>query len=122
MSEDAARAVMDAHLKALNARDRDALSATLHFPHYRLASGRMQVWETAETYLDDFFARAGDGWDHSRWDSIEVIAEGAGKVHLDVRFTRFKANGEPLGHFRSLWVIAEQDGKWAAILRSSFAA
>ena len=125
MSEDAAveaaRSVMDAHLVALNARDREALAATLHFPHYRLASGRMQVWETSERYLDDFFARAGDGWDHSRWDSIEVIAASPGKVHLDVRFTRFKADGEPLGQFRSLWVIAEQDGRWAAALRSSFA-
>jgi hypothetical protein len=43
-------------------------------------------------------------------------------VHLDVRFTRYRADGSALGSFRSLWVIARLGGKWAAQLRSSFAA
>ncbi len=38
--EAAARAVVEAHIAALNARDPDALAVTLHFPHYRLAAGR----------------------------------------------------------------------------------
>ena len=43
--EDVARAiaVLDEHMAALNARDNARLTATLHFPHYRLAGGRMQV-------------------------------------------------------------------------------
>jgi len=119
---DAAMAVMAAHIAGLNARDNDAIADSLHFPHYRLASGRMQVWETKESYLDDFYARAGDGWSRSQWDSLDVVAAAADKVHLDVRFTRFDGEGAAMGHFRSLWVITREDGRWAAKLRSSFAA
>ena len=118
----AAKAVMAAHIAGLNARDNNAIAHSLHFPHYRLASGRMQVWETKESYLDDFYARAGDGWSRSHWDSLDVMAAAEDKVHLDVRFTRFNEEGAAMGHFRSLWVITREDGRWAAKLRSSFAA
>ncbi len=119
---DAAMAVLDAHMAALNARDAAALARTLHFPHYRLANGRMQVWETPESYFADFLARAGDGWDHSAWDTRAVIAAGPEKVHLDVQFTRYRGDGSALGTFRSLWIVARLDGVWAAQTRSSFAA
>lgn len=117
----AALTVMDNHIAALNARDEVALADTLHFPHYRLTQGRMQIWETPDEYFAGFIARAGDGWDHSAWDSRDLIAGGADKVHLDVRFTRYRADGSALGQFRSLWIIACIDGKWAAQMRSSFA-
>ena len=38
----AALAVLDRFMGALNEGDEKALLATLHFPHYRLAGGRMQ--------------------------------------------------------------------------------
>ena len=127
MSDDAdahaaALAVMDAHVAALNARDEAALAATLHFPHYRLSQGRLQVWETPDDYFAHFLARAGEDWHHTVWDDLSLIAAVPDKVHLDVRFTRYREDGTALGHFRSLWVIARLDGKWAAQLRSSFAA
>ncbi|MGI9478186.1 MAG: hypothetical protein ACR2PI_15905, partial [Hyphomicrobiaceae bacterium] len=74
------------------------------------------------TYFGDFLARAGDGWQHSVLDSVDVVAADTDKVHLDVRFTRYKTDDTSLGSFRSLWVIAHLDGTWAAQLRSSFAA
>lgn len=118
----AALAVMEAHLAALNAQDGAALAATLHFPHYRLSQGRLQTWPTADTYLDDFKKRVEPGWARSRWDFLRVVAAGPDKVHLDVGFTRMRADGSAIGSFRSLWVIAKLDGRWAAQLRSSFAA
>ena len=57
-----ALAVLDEHMSALNAQDNAGLTATLHFPHYRLAGGRMQVWEKPDTYLADFHKRAGPEW------------------------------------------------------------
>jgi hypothetical protein len=121
-SVDAAMEVLDRHFAALNSGDAAALADTLHFPHYRLAGVRMQVWESPETYLDDFHARAGAGWHHSTWDFRNVIAAGADKVHFDVQFTRYRADGSALGSYRSLWVVSCIDGRWAAQLRSSFAA
>ena len=117
----AARAVMAAHLQALNARDAEALAATLHFPHYRLSGGVMRIWDGPETYLADFHQRAGGDWHHTSWDSIDVLAAAVDKVHLDVRFTRIRADDSILAQHRSLWVISAIGGRWAAQLRSSFA-
>ena len=117
----AAMAVLDRHVVALNAGDAAGLADTLHFPHYRLAGTRMQVWQTPDTYLADFHARAGDGWHHTRWDFRNVIAASPNKVHIDLQFTRYRADDSALGSFRSIWVITSIEGRWAAQLRSSFA-
>jgi hypothetical protein len=118
----AAMAVLDAHIAALNVRDEKALVATLHFPHYRLTGGRMKVWERPEGYLKDFYARAGKDWHHSAWDFRNVIATGPDKVHFDVQFTRYRADNSAIGSFRSLWIVSKLNGRWAAQVRSSFAA
>ncbi len=116
-----AKDVMVSHIAALNAGKEEALAATLHFPHYRLSGGKLKVWDGPEDYLADFHARAGDGWHHSAWDSLDVIAAEPDKVHLDVSFTRYREDNSVLGKFRTLWVIAEIEGVWAAQLRSTFA-
>ncbi len=115
-------AVLDRHMAALNARDAAALAETLHFPHYRLSQGRLQTWETPATYHADFLARAGDGWARSAWDYRRVVASSPDKVHVDLQFTRYRGDGSALGSFRSLWVISKLGDRWAAQLRSSFAA
>ena len=117
----AALGVLDDHMVALNARDNEALTATLHFPHYRISANGLKIWDTGASYLDDFYARAGDDWGRSQWDFRNVIAAGPDKVHLDVQFTRFDKNDVPLGVYRSLWIVTSRDGRWAALARSSFA-
>lgn len=117
----AALDVLDRHMAGLNARDEAATTAPLHFPHFRLSRGRLQTWTTPDGYLADFRARAGDGWHRSAWDERRPIAASADKVHLDVRFTRYRVDGSVLGSFRSLWVVARIDGRWGAQLRSTFA-
>jgi hypothetical protein len=117
----AAFAVLDRFMAALNAGDEKALLATLHFPHYRLAGGGMQIWETPGPYLGDFYGRAGADWHHSEWDFRNVIAAGPNKVHLDVQFTRYRADNTAIGRFRSLWIVTRQNGRWAVAARSSFA-
>jgi hypothetical protein len=117
----AALAVLDRFMAALNAVDEHALLATLHFPHYRLASGRMRIWEQPGPYLGDFLARAGADWHHSEWDFRRIIAAGPSKVHLDVQFTRYRADNSVIGSFRSLWIVTEYGGRWAVAARSSFA-
>lgn len=121
-AEAEALVVLDRHMDALNRRDPAGLAASLHFPHYRLSQGRLQTWEKPDSYLADFHARAGDGWDRSAWDFRRAIASSADKVHFDVQFTRYRADGSSMGSFRSLWVVAKINGRWAAQLRSTFAA
>jgi len=118
----AAMAVLDRHMAALNCGDAAALAQTLHFPHYRLAGGCMQIWTYPENYLQDFYARAGDEWARSAWDFRNPIGCSRDKVHLDVQFSRYRADNSLLGQYRSIWIVTCIDGCWAAQLRSSFAA
>ena len=122
MSVDAALAVMQAHIDALNARDEAALAQTLHFPHYRLSGAAMKEWPDSGTYFSDFRARAGGEWARSSFDDIRVLQSADDKVHLDVEVNRYNGDGARITSFRSLWVITLENGRWAAKFRSSFAA
>ena len=119
----AALAVLDRFMAALNRRDAAALNATLHFPHVRLASGRVTTWETPGTYrIADFLGRAGDGWNESRWDERTVIHAGPDKVHFAVVFSRWRADGSLIGRYRSIYIVTRAGGAWGIQPRSSFAA
>lgn len=118
----AAHAVMAAHILALNSRDQAAIAATLHFPHIRLSGTKLTIWETADSYFADFLARAGADWHSSAFADIQLVRATATKVHLDAEIRRFDAGGKLITSFRSLWVITCEDKKWAAKMRSSFAA
>ena len=118
----AAKAVMQAHITALNSRDQAAIAATLHFPHVRLSGTTLKVWDSEDTYFADFLARAGGDWHHSAFADIRMLRAAADKVHLDAEIRRFAADGSLITSFRSLWVITCEAGRWAAKMRSSFAA
>ena len=45
----AAKAVMQAHITALNSRDQAAIAATLHFPHIRLSGTNLKSWDSEDT-------------------------------------------------------------------------
>ena len=108
-------------MAALNAGDEPALLATLHFPHTGWPGGEYGCGNQPGSYLGDFHARASAEWHHSEWDFRNVIAAGPDKVHLDVQFTRYRADGSVIGSFRSLWIVTECGGCWAVAARSSFA-
>ena len=115
----------DAFLDRFNACDAAGHAATLAYPHVRLASGRVRIWrsnEEAVTALERAFPFLRDqGWDHSVWDHRNVIHATPEKVHLDVQFTRYRADGSVLGVYPAIYVVVQQDGSWLVQCRSSFA-
>lgn len=123
-SERAALELVDRFMDAFNRRDEAAWSATLNYPHVRVASGQVKVWNTPEDYQRDFdfqeFAQEFT-WAYSRWDERRVIQSGPDKVHLAVRFTRYKSDDTKLATFDSLYVVTKVDGRWGVQVRSSFA-
>lgn len=120
----AALAVMDAFMAAFNARDEAAWADTLHFPHVRIASHQVSVFPDRAAFLGsrdlDAFAAA-TGWDHSAWDSLQIVQSSAEKVHIAVTFTRYDAAGQVLASYDSLYVVEKLDGRWGIRARSSFA-
>jgi hypothetical protein len=118
-----ALAVLDAFMAALNRGDEPGVNARFHFPHVRLASGKVTVWQTAGDYrLGDFRARAGEGWAKSQWEERTPIHVGADKVHFAVEFSRWRADGTEIGRYKSIYVVTKEDERWGIQARSSFAA
>ena len=124
-SEAGALAALEGFMAALNARDASALFDLLHVPHVRISGNGVAIWadrtELEATYLRDFYDRAGPEWDHTILDSTEVLHTSEKKVHVLIRFTRCDSGGNPIGTFRSLWIMVSDDGWWGAQARSSFA-
>ena len=115
--------VLDEYMATFNAKDLAGWERTYQFPHYRLASGKMSVLEKAG--LRDPAKVFGElqktGWDHSQWDHRNIIQASADKVHVDIEFSRYRADGSLIGHFESLYILTKEDGKWGIKFRSSYA-
>ena len=113
---------MDDYIDGLIRGDEAAVNAACHFPHVRLAGGKVAVWQNAGDYkLADFKARAGDGWHHSTWDERTPIHAGENKVHLKVKFSRWRADNSLIGTFETIYIITRLNGRWGIQARSSFA-
>lgn len=121
--ERAALEILDNYMQAWNLRDLVAADATFHFPHARIASGRIHILKTASAPNAGFFERfiEATGWDYSLWDYRRVIQSASDKVHFAVQFTRYRADDSIIGHYPSLWIVALIDNKWGVQARSSFA-
>jgi hypothetical protein len=118
-----ARKAMDQFMASFNARDPQAWAATLNYPHVRFASNEVRVYNNAEDFARENadYAKRLAPWDHSRWDSMQVIQSGSDKVHFAVVFVRFDAAGKEIGRFPSLYVVTLKNGHWGVQARSSFA-
>jgi hypothetical protein len=116
--------VLDEFMRAFNARDEKAWTATLHFPHVRIASGATRLDTTPEAMLSGFdferFAKRFE-WHHSAWLSREVVQFDADKVHVIVRFARYREDESLIAEFDSLYIVSRREGRWAVAGRSSFA-
>ena len=122
-SIDAALAVLDRFVAAINAGDGEGINETFNFPHVRFHSGKVTIFPARgdfkfQSFLDSV---AGDGWDHSKWDGRDVIHAWAEKVHFDTQFSRFHADGSLIGSFRSIYIVTHVGGHWGIQGRSSFA-
>ena len=118
-----ARAPIDAFFKAFNARDNDALKKTLHYPHVRInEAGGVNIWKDASEAATNFdgLTRA-EGWSRSSLDSVTMRQNDAIKVHFEVVFSRYKADGTKYASYQSLWIVTMKDGGWGVQARSSFA-
>ena len=117
----AAMKVLDDFMAAFNARDVDAFEATFNFPSVRLASNTLRIIEKGDHKPAMFGTGALSEWDRSAWERRDVIHSGPDKVHVDTRFTRYRADGSVIGGFDSVYVVTCQDGHWGVKIRSSYA-
>ena len=115
--------VLDDYMSTFNSRNVRAWEGTYQFPHYRLASGKMSVLETAGL-LDSAKVFGGlqkTGWHHSKWDHRNIIQASDSKVHVDTRFSRYNADGKLIGVYESLYIVTKENDRWGVKFRSSYA-
>ncbi len=119
-AEQAARAALDAFFACWNAADIDAVRKTLNYPHVTFGpAGQVAVASTAAEFLTDFDElRRREGWDHSTLDELHVAASTPAKVHCDVTFSRYHADGSRYGRGRVLYIVTNHDGHWGMQFRS----
>lgn len=114
--------VLDQYMAAFNRLDIPAWEGTFHFPHYRLASGKMNVQQgPSERSGEDLRRYLGEEWDHSGWLRRNIVHISADKVHVDTRFARYRADGSQMAAYDSLYIVTKEDGRWGIKLRSSMA-
>jgi hypothetical protein len=120
----AARAAVHAFLEAFNRTDVPAMTAAMNFPHVRLAGGTFTTSNDPAHFLEQRrmlkAVLAGEGWDHTVLESIEVVHAGRQKVHMSLLFTRRRADGTVYNRFHTLWIATELDGHWGVQFRSSY--
>jgi hypothetical protein len=119
-----ARAALDGFMDAFNREDAEAIrTCWFHFPHVRFHSGKVTVMAAPSDYHNLVWTRGGQSadWARSAWDYREVIDAGPEKVHFRVQFTRYRADGTPIGSYRSLYIVTLNDGRWGITARSSWA-
>lgn len=114
-------ACVNTHLDALNAVNKDALIATLIFPHYRFTGTSVKIWETPETYLKNFHARAGDRWARSNWGETILLNSDERSAHLHLKVERYDADGSLICAFWSVWCVVATDQGWKVQARFSAA-
>jgi hypothetical protein len=122
-SPEEARAPIEAFFKAFNARDNEGLKKTLHYPHVRInEAGGVNVWRDASEAGTNFDALTrNEGWARSSLDSVTMRQHDDVKVHFEVVFSRYKADGTKYATYQSLWVSTKKNGAWGIQARSSFA-
>jgi hypothetical protein len=101
----AALACLDDFMAAFNARDLAAFEKSFNFPSVRLASNTLVIIERGYHKPQMFNVGALADWHHSAWERRNVIHAGDDKVHLDTRFTRYRADGSVIGSFDSIYVV-----------------
>jgi hypothetical protein len=121
--EASARKAMNDFMEAFNSKDAKRWSETLNYPHVRLASNNVRVYNSAAEFVKETgdYAKRLAPWDHSKWESMKTVQQGAEKVHFAVVFVRYDAGGKLIGKFPSFYVVTLKDGHWGVQARSSFA-
>lgn len=115
-------AVIEAYIAALNRRDLDGVRAAFNFPHVLFGAGKVTHYPTAaDLSFAAFDSRtAQHGWARSTWDGHSVLLGGPDKVHVDVWFTRWRADGSQIGTHHSMYIVTRLDGRWGIQARSSY--
>ena len=117
-------AALDEFMVTFNSGDSLTWAKTLHYPHVRLAGGKVQIWNTPEDYArdNDLSALAKkSSWGYSVWDWRKLVQADPDKMHFAVQFTRYTPDHKKIVSYESFYILTKTNGKWGTQFRSSYA-
>lgn len=119
-AEAKARAALDAFFVAWNTGDIEAVRSELNYPHVTFGpSGQLIVAQTRDDFRTDFERmRQVEGWHRSTIDSLTVTKSSPAKVHCEVTFSRYKADGSVYGQGSVMYIVTDHGGHWGMQFRS----
>lgn len=115
-----AKAALDSFFEAWNSGDIERVRAELNYPHVTFGpAGQLIIAQTAADFRTDFERmRQVEGWHHSTVDSCTIVSSSAQKVHCEVAFSRYKADGSVYGTGTVFYAFTDHGGHWGMQLRS----
>lgn len=117
---ESAQAALAAFMEAWNKADIEAVRKTLNYPHITLGpQGQLIVAAGPVDFQTNFQAmREREGWHRSTFDTYTWTSESPDKVHCEVTFSRYRADGTCYGTGRVLYAVTNQNGHWGMQMRS----
>ena len=114
--------VLDQFMAALNAYDAAAMDRAMHFPHVRIAEGKVTVYDRPGSNPMDLFEKLKreDDWKWSRWEKRELVQFNDKKAHYALSYTRVRSDDSVIGGYESLYVLTKDASGWGIQARSSF--
>jgi hypothetical protein len=116
----AAMQAVSAFLQAWNSHDHDRLAAAVHYPHVRVADGRVEIWRTAAEYLAGPEPGRQRTWHQTRLDASKVVQTTATGANIVVSFSLLGRDGAVLSRDEGIVLVVSRDGVWKVQARSTF--
>ena len=121
-AETAARQALETFITRWNTGDDANLRGAMHFPFVTVPGGGALI---VDAQPEDFSAgfdeiRAREGWSRSSFDfdSFAVVKSSTDKVHAEIGFSRYGADGTAYRTSRVFYIVTRQDDRWAIQLRT----
>lgn len=117
-----ARRALDRFIERWNTGDDVQLREAMHFPFATVAGGGVVI---VADEPGDFRAgfdrlREDEGWSRSTFDfdSFSVLRSSPEKVHLEISYSRLRADNTVYRQSRVFYIVTREDGRWAVKLRA----
>ena len=86
-----------------------------------MADGTVEMWETADDYVQGSQGGRLRTWTRTRLDWAEPVQVGGAGVNVAVRYSRLNRAGETLSSYDAVYLVTNRDGHVGIQARSSFA-
>lgn len=106
---------MHYYVRVFNEENLPALQSAYHFPHVKIRSGQLVLFDDSMKPAVDFAAIKRTGWRYSRIHHVRVLAANTQSAMVEMRFSRFDAADKEILSQTSFYQLTKRSGFWQII-------